>query len=269
VEVTAPISSGSWRVDNVCLIRAFNGNIIVSGACDCGQQSSGYVCEYDLNFNQIWYKGFYNPIERVLATENNNYLFIQQSDNDSSFIVLKTNATGDSIWSKPISDNFYPISYVGYVYAPRCNDFVKNSNGNYVVSVSSRVSSAYQVEFKSYLYEINANGDLLNTTSSGFLNFNCNSALVPKKDGGLFVLMQSYLYDYTSFLPSPQVFNEIHSGYASFDAELNLVSNRQIQSKTSDNLTAACNLPTGEIACFGLIKSEGKIYYKPVLIIVK
>ena len=266
VEVTAPISSGVTGVENICLIRAFNGNIIVSGAYS-GLPTTGYVCEYDLNFNQIWYKGFYNPIDRVLAIENNNYLFIQESYNDSSIIVLKTNATGDSIWSKPISDNFYQISSAGFY--PGCNDFVKNSNGNYVVSVSSRVSYDFQAEIKSYLYEINANGDLLNTTSSVFLNFNYNAAIVPKKDGGVFALMQSYLYDYTSLNTPPQVFNEIHSGYARFDSGLSLISNKQIQSKTSDHLTAACNLPTDEIACFGLIKSEGKIYYKPELIIVK
>jgi hypothetical protein len=266
VEVTAPISSGVTGVSHICLVRAFNGNIIVSGAYS-GLPTGGYVCEYDLNFNQIWYKGFYNSIDRALATENNNYLFIQESYNDSSITVLKTNASGDSIWSKPISNNFYQISSAGFY--PGCNDFVKNSNGNYVVSVSSRVSYDFQAEIKSYLYEINANGDLLNSTSSSFLNFNCNAALVPKKAGGVFALMQSYLYDYTSLQIPPEVFNEIHSGFAIFDEGLSLVSNRQMQSITSDHLTAACNLPTGEIACFGLIKSEGKIYYKPELIIVK
>jgi hypothetical protein len=252
--------------NSVHLSRSINNNLILSGEFRIGDIAwLPYTSECDLNFKRMWDKTDYNQVpildnelggmSKGIVTPDQNYLFVRNYTNGGEILQLvKTNPTGGILWEKTFSLYFNTV----------CNDFIKNANCNYQFSFTT----GYDPEITG-IYEVNANGDSLNGTILSTNDIALNSALVPKDQGGVFALMNPPNDYGINALNTNYIFNKRNSTYVNLDLKQQISSSGQFQSVTSDYLSAACKLSTGKIACFGLIQSAGKLYYKPELVILK
>lgn len=262
---------------SVHLSRSINNNLIISGSFGYNGDpriSVPFISEIDLNFNLIWERTTFEPpfvnyersasFSKGLQTPDGNYLFIRDFPNasiaDSALRVVKTNSTGDIIWSKP----FNPGSMI-----ENCNDFIQNTNGNYQFSFTTGNSLGYT----SRVYEVNANGDSVNSVILSKDDIKMNYAIVPKDNGGVFAIMNNYSDEERTAGSNPNsnypVIDIMNATYVNVDSRLQIASAGLLQTETSDFFRSSCKLPSGQIACCGVIKSAGKSYYKPALIILK
>ncbi len=255
-----PIAVNS--IISVNLMFASNGNYLIYGSYYNSQfQQIGYLCEYDLNLNQVWGQLFYfgsvgASLNGCTVSADGGYLVAggyisNTSVSHDSIWIEKTNATGDSLWARVFSANDYPT----------CNDVVLLSNGNYCLSIVNNPIFNPQT----LLYEINTSGDSLNSARIDIANQKYSSALLPTENGGVFALMNSILGENTAL----NTWNSNYTSSVILDATLKSNSGGFFQTKTNELYTAACKTSDGKIACSGIIQVYGKDYYKPALLILK
>ena len=63
--------------------------------------------------------------------------------------------------------------------------------------------------------------------------------------------------------------SRVNTTYVYMDSQLNLTRKGKFQNETNDFISDACRTSDGDIACFGLIQSYDRGYYRPQLIIFK
>lgn len=259
----------------VHLSHSVNNNLILSGeVVTSGNGLVPYAGEVDMNFKLLWDKANYHAISpgqgmfggftKSIITPDGNYLFVRYLPlNDTGIVVMKTNPTGDVIWEKPFT----------LIYGTTCNDFIQNANGNYQFSVTTSGNN----NWISKIYEVNANGDSINSFNLSNYDSKTNYGLVPKDDGGVFALFHPFPGDWggntwsSVMYPNSNypVFNKTITSFVNINSQQQTTSSGSFQTKTCDYFRAACKLSSGQIACFGVLQSAGKSYYKPALIIFK
>lgn len=263
--------------NTVHLSHSVNNNLMLSGeVVTSGGGAVPYAGEVDLNLNLLWDKTNYFALypgnsdqiggfTKSIKTPDGNYLFVRYyPQNDTGVVVMKINPAGDVIWKKPFT----------FIWGTTCNDFIQNANGNYQLSITTSTGKGWA----SRIYEVNANGDSINSINVSAYDSQTNYGLVPKNDGSVFALYHPFPYGWSvgntySSVITPNynypVFDKAITYFVNIDSQQQPTSSGNFQSKTSDFFRASCKLPSGQIACFGVLQSANKSYYKPALLIFK
>jgi len=237
----------------VHLNRSINGNPLLCGAFfDSTYYVRGYMLECDVNGNQLWSKTIYGVIYDCIATSD-GYLYTMPYA-ASTISLVKTNATGDSLWAKTYA--------IPTTYSINPKQIIRSANGNYMFSVNP--DQGYYSPF--VMIQTNENGDSLSSIVIGKEGeFHYSGGLVPRADGGVFAIMNGGWEG--TFLPGG-TFTRVNTEYADMNADLEIMKEGNFQKYTTDIITAACETSDGRIACFGIIQSYHQNYYKPELIII-
>jgi hypothetical protein len=140
------------------LIKINNNEFIIAGRNWDSQNYPAALMKLDNNFNVIWSKQFRDYAEAldVKQTSDNGYIMVGYCKNngDDDIYVVKTDANGDTLWTKEIGG---PLSDVAYsvIEAPDSSGYVI---AGYTHSYGNGGSDAFLLKLK-------PNGDL--TTSIG------------------------------------------------------------------------------------------------------
>lgn len=270
--ISAPANSSAYvAFKEQHLLQLPNGNILLYGSYSNYEgsvnQEYGFACEYNLNGTLNFKKSYHYPLvsnnisTRLVAcvpTSDGGYLFAgdindQESANQaySKVFLMKTNEQGDTIWTKFFHQKLSPL----------CRNLTSSSDGNFYLSFISTIDA----RAISYIYKVNAYGDSITSTTMDVMNQNYVSVML-EKDGGIFALINSV----PQAIPYYLAFNfyQINTTYIRLNAELKMTSTGTFQTSSNDLLTAACKTSDGKMACFGLVQSYRKGYYKPELIIL-
>lgn len=260
--------NGLPSINTMKLMKTPNGNFILYGNFQDSNGWQAYAFEYTQNFNLTWAKAYnYFPsvppfnypgtfVTGCSNTPDGGYLFVGGATPDPTItyfgiIVIKTNSTGDTIWTK----NF-DFEHDELVDFNASGNIIPLTNGNYRFNFTSGVGKALMS-----IYEINALGDSVNAITIDEMNQNYGAVMLPDNDGGSFALMNTNSV-------SGGIFHLRNTMYLNFNSGLKIVSKGKFQTQTTDVLTAACITSEGKKACFGMIQSYGASYSKPELIIL-
>lgn len=271
--ISAPGSataSTSFKEQN--LFQMPNGNILIYGSFfkyDASEnQDYGFACEYNLNGSVSWIKSYQYPfaannmstkLTGCQATADGGYIFVGDINEVltwniaySKIFVLKTNAVGDTIWTKFFNNK----------QSAWCRNIIPSANGNFWFAFNSTINDKVIMN----LYEVNSNGDSINSKTIDVNHPNYVSVIL-SKDGGIFTLLNTVQYA----IPYYQAFNysQINTMYLQLKADLSISKKGTFQNSSNDLLVGACKTSEGSIACFGLMQTYMKGYYKPELIILK
>ena len=261
------------------LAKAESGNFVLYGnLLEYGIGDFGFAIGYSANANLQWAKKYSHvPLSPVLSgtffsdctpTPDGGYLFIgsaiaDENNPDNKIMLLKINTSGDTLWQK-LFDN-------DHMYSRLTGKIIPTANGTYLFNFNTDLTetitniSENNARTITNIYEINAMGDSVNATAVDVMNKNILYAILPNNDGSSLALLNNRSIFYTS---TGGVFNQASSMHISFDSHLNMIDKGNFQTHTSDFLTSACKLPDGKTACFGVIQSYGRSYFKPELIIL-
>ncbi len=259
------VPGGANGYSTVNLKQLANGNLLIYGTYSLNVVGNGntigFASEYDLNLNQVWAKKYFinslkTTINSCALTSDGGFLFAGDIKDNStsigSIILLKTNSTGVTIWTKKFSNQLNP----------KCNDLVNTDNGNYMLSFYTEANNKKQT----FVYKVNASGDSLAATTINFSAQLHNPVMLSQPDGGVFALMNSLSFP---VFDSNYPFLNINSSSVSLDASLNLKTSSFFQTQTSDFYIDACKTSEGKTALSGLVKVANRNYYKPALLILK
>lgn len=257
--ITLALPGGVLYYNTVNLMQSINGNMLLYGNyVNTASEFDDYAGEYDLSLNPIWAKQYsnlpyYPSTSACVKTNDGGYLFAGSYSQDigpGKIALRKTNATGDTLWTKNIYSNTATF-----------NDLINSNDGNYLVSFYTDANDINQT----FVYKVNAAGDSINATAISKPDQLYNNGLIATDDGGVFALMNSNLLP-TIYL-APYLKN--NSSSVLLDASLNLKNNQFLQTQTNDYFNHACKTSDGKIAVAGLVQMAGQAYYKPSLLIYK
>lgn len=246
------------------IIRAVNGNILMYGpGYDTNGNSVGFAAEFDMNFSKLRENTYYGTglaFSSCEVTPDGGYLFAGTVADPFAFstgniAIYKTNAAGDSLWSKTFTGGENAI----------CNGIESMSNGNFCLGFTFSTGSSlnYQGIPETYVYEINAAGDSLNSARIDKGSQRNNNALVGLDNGGVYALMNSFV------LPAAtgSIWNQSNSSAVILNSTFTSGSGGFLQTETNNYFNDACKLSDGRVACAGLVQPNGQSYYKPCLLI--
>jgi len=237
-----------------------NGNLVTS-ILNTQQYWRGhtFVGEIDASGNFVWYRNYSSySFSDFVPAQDGGYLFLGTKQDNVTFqpkvFLLKTGATGDSLWSKSISRNStYSVS----------RNIIRSGNGGYrftFYDYSSNVSYT-----TACIYAIDAAGDSLDAAVINDIsdaNQTWPAALLPVQGENVFYMLNS------GRIP-PDGSSRVNTTYAYADQGLNPTEKGTFQDQTNDLIASGCLTSDGHIACFGLIQSYNKGYYAPQLIVLK
>jgi hypothetical protein len=235
---------------NPQLTKAHNGNIIVYGDYyNAGFEYRGYMTEVDLNGNVLWSNKISLHISSCASTPDNGYLFASSSRDtvgNTDVYLVKTNATGDSLFAKKIKEDA-PFSQIG--------NLVHTARNSYQVSYTEQTLYTSII-----IYECNLNGDSLNAVT---LNNTGSGLLTAREDGRTLLTVPSPAY-----VNGNAVSTRTSTKFLYLDADLNLTEKDNLQNVTTDFIISVCNAPDERLGCFGVIQPFKREYYNPVLIVL-
>ena len=275
--ITLPASlSTNYFLYPMGCCRAVNGNIILFGtiydANDPVNSTKPYVGEYNLSggWNWIkWYKFLSNAsnesttITSGVAT-NDGYLFTAIANeyapgSSSSALIFKTNFSGDSTWSmkqQATKDAWVGNSAVSY-----------NGEIYFAYSLGDDGSSQNDIDYTGFISHLDANGILLNSITVDAQSDNYITSISASGNGSVFAL--SNKFGNTLFSYGDPIFTGEQTHYTRTGATLNRTGQGLLQTETNDLFPVACKLPDGRTACFGLLQTKSRTYYKPALMILE
>ena len=236
----------------VHLIQSLNGNPFLYFETYDQQTYAQFSLAGELNTDGSfeWYKTYADiKITGGISTQDGGYIFVGSDVGDyyntlpGFAFIMKTTADGDSLWTKTY-DALNPANV----------KITAGDNGNYFFCFND-------VDF--LVYEVNATGDSLNAFVINEVGTNLPAAIV-SKDGGVFTLINKDLTIYVA----ASLTDQVNTHFICLDAGLNITQKGLFQKETSDMIFACCKTSVGKIACFGIIQSYNRRYYKPELIIV-
>lgn len=245
------------------LMRLANGNILVYGNyLENWSFSKSFASEYNLNLNLQWNQVYQFNTDSYITgctiDPDGGYLFAGYNTETIGSIqfgkifLIKTNASGDTLWTKHFATQERLYS----------NGFVALANGNYGLSYTYSINSGNMdigIQ-ETYLMELNEEGDSLNSARLDIDRQIYNSALLPLANGGVYALMNSG--------SSGGIWKQNNTSSVILNASLTSSEGGFFQSQTNENFGTACLTSDGRIACSGLIQPYGKSYYKPALLLI-
>jgi hypothetical protein len=231
--------------------------------------------EYSPNSGLVWIKGHllypagvsqqFNYPTGCIQTTDNGLLFAGCfSAYDSVFnysshpLLIKTNAFGDTIWTRRFASLGEEIFSANIIEAP---------NGNYRFCFNTGYGTATS-KTKMYVYEVNANGDSVSSVKVDNRDQNVPNVIVPTENGGFFALVNNAPGNVMG-ASSNQFYSESQTRKLYFDAQMKKISDTHFQTVTTDFLPLACRTSDGDIACFGIQQPVGRTYYLPHLYLLK
>jgi hypothetical protein len=238
---------------NLRLCRSVNGNPLLYGVFyDANSQNRGYMLECDSNGKELWSKALDHLIGGCIATADGGYLY-NFGDNIAVQIGLtKCDAQGNVLWSNSndAPGGNYNVRYLIPTIAGNFLELIYYWNGaNYVTD----------------LYQLDSNGDTLNSIQLGKSTGHFVNALISRDDGSIFTIANDL---YEGSVSSNGLFDQFNTYYTELDADLKIKNNDYFQQLSTDLIVSACKMPDGRIACFGIYQSFHRDYYKPELIII-
>jgi hypothetical protein len=233
---------------------------------------NGLVFEYSPESGLAWIRNYYLPVPDLTAQDVTLNGCIETADGGLLFsgrvtdytttaspvspLLMKTTATGDTLWTK---------RFVADVYWGR--NIITAPGGNYRFCFNSGYGYSGSKGI-THIYEVNENGDSLNSVLIDDQPQNPCNVIVANRDGGCFALVNNSNYNVISTY-TPNFFLQGNSRKLRIDAGLNVVSDSHFQQLTTDFLSLACMTSDGHMACFGIMQPIGKTYYLPHLYILK
>ena len=243
-----PTSHSISDVYAVHLFPSRNGNGILTFGYQGDYTDATFYGEVNLQGDFLWYKEVTDIQLSGCAITDGGYLLVgglfDLSTYSSDIQVRKVDPLGEPIWNKVID----------------CQDgqegpLVASGNGRYRLAFAD-ITPDYTRQF-STICEINSEGDILDSVS---INFTV-SALMPRSDGGTFVLSSiERVYG--------NITEQFNSYYVELDAGLHVTASGKFQEQSSDMLNAGCKMSDGKLACFGIAQTYDWRYYRPMLILV-
>ena len=240
------------------LIRSvLNGNVLISfyyGGADGG--SGSFVGEMNTQGSFLWHTEFDNRgVSGCVGTPDGGYMISGRwwdLNQNAGMYIMKTNSTFDSTWSrfmvpKTGTDGRVQVASAG--------------NGNYWLNYVN----SYNLTATSHLLEFNPAGEIVDSNfyMPDIAPYNINTVMLQHGSSGLYMSYTNSISNVNSI-----ILEKFNSAYATFDGELNITKQSFFQQQTSDIINSGCRMKDGRIACFGLIQSYDRRYYKPELIII-
>ena len=258
--VTFP-PSFNFFIYQVKLARSSNGGIMMSLTYSGGGNIISFVGECDVNGIFSWFR-IYPLIEFTdfITTGDGGCLHVGRTYDATDAVykvhVLKTNASGDSVWSR---------SYAPSLFGAVSRNIIPSGNGGYLFSYYDYQLNSGIFSLAAYVCEIGAMGDSLHAVminENNSPNENWPVTLLPDAGGGAFSML-----NISRVLQAGS--SRVNTTYVYMDSQLNLTRKGKFQNETNDFISDACRTSDGDIACFGLIQSYDRGYYRPQLIIFK
>jgi hypothetical protein len=247
-------------LNSVDVLQSGNGNILLYGYYNSypPDYTKSFVMECNPAGKIIWQNQYYFPvsknsegtaIQEGITTTDGGYLFFGiYSVTTNMLFLMKTDALGNTQWTK-----FYPA----YGHTPF--SIVPSENGNYFLCTTPN----YTTSNTTGIYTISQSGDSLNYTQINNVKSTVSgsSALT---SGGIYFLNNGTANTNTTlpYINQNTIFTELNNN-------LTVISQGNFQTEYPDYFSSACLTSDGDLACFGMIQSFGKSYFKPELIITK
>jgi hypothetical protein len=263
---------------SIYIIKSVTGNNLIYGYYidlnDANNEFKGFVMECDNSGNMLWVNTYYFPqsvleatvISDAVITSDGGYLFCGYLETlNSRFFLMKTDSKGDTLWTK-----FYntgevnPVTRIGAPYCGGTSSLIPLNTGNYLLFIGPTPFGDYNSANPSeWIYTVSPSGDSLNSRHFNFAADNYPVQAIMNNKGNIYALM-----DQTSNLnTSSNGFFPQNTTFESLNANLTINSYGYFQTIYTDYFQSLCFTSDGNIACFGMIQSEGKNYFKPELII--
>ena len=236
--------------------KSHNNNLLV---CSYDNSTNGaYLFESKENGQILWSKSFSRNWYAIANSNDGGYLLLENGI-DSSFSVLKINATGDSLWSHKYSLPFTSVTY----------NMVQLGNGTYRICVNDLDSWGYNPNTPSplYVYDINSNGDFLGLKTIFETNYSFSGSIMKLDDTHSFSLITVPFNMLGAGRPT--ILSKTNSHFLILDTSQQITSHGSFQNETTDLIDASCNTSNNQVACFGLMQGVGRTYFKPTLFIMQ
>lgn len=263
IRLNPPVIFGQpfGQLSDIHLVPAPSGNAVLHVYYQGQTGSATYIGEMDTQGSfSSWYREVNDPIKvtSCVPVPGGGYMaagpywnpVLQKSD----VLIMKTNSTFDSIWSRKIVIEGWAMGI----------QIITAGNGNYLVNYSA----AHDGKDYFHLLEINDTGDIVDSTSwpipPDFYGYGFSSMMLQQGTTGVFITHSINIGNAVT-----SVSNQFNTNYVSLDAELNITKTATFQEQTSDMLNSGCRTSDGRIACFGITQTYDRRYYKPELIIFK
>ncbi|MEP7168962.1 MAG: T9SS type A sorting domain-containing protein [Bacteroidota bacterium] len=169
--------------------QTFDGGYIIAGYTDYfgAGGTDAYLIKTDENGDSLWIKTF-GGIEDdfgicVQQTSDSGYILVGSTRinvSSTNVYIFKTNANGDSLWSK----SFGGIGENGG------NSVQQTADGGYIITGYTSYFGAGSYDI--YLIKTDANGDSLWTKTFGGISFEYGCSVRQTMDGGYIVVGYSY-----------------------------------------------------------------------------
>ncbi|HET6991459.1 MAG TPA: hypothetical protein VFJ43_09055, partial [Bacteroidia bacterium] len=181
-----PVQSKEFGMD---ILEANNGNYVAVGTT--ATYGSGnvdiYLIETDTNGNLLWTKTFGGILDdygyALSKVNNENGFFIAgsaasfSSNQDDQFFLLKTDATGNLVWSKTYSE----AGQYGDGYG-----LFQNANNNlFIYGTQLNISNGHE---KSLLLKTDPSGNMLWSREYDYSSYNDGAKVIPTSFNGLALL---------------------------------------------------------------------------------
>lgn len=161
-----------------CLSIKQNNNILVAGQFN---NSHAFICELNSEGDSIWHKTYPIGIGGVNSILNSGDGFIYASiGSEGSAIIMKTNLTGDIIWTK------YYNNTMQFLYQSNSIDFQNNG-----IIIGGGSSNSFPSNWDLVLFKINFNGDTLWTRR--FINGQYADQIKATNDGGIILIANNHI----------------------------------------------------------------------------
>jgi len=279
-QIKLPFGSNWSFIDPVTTTESVAGNNLIFGTFDASLSDAdnyyrSFIIECDNSGNTFWAKQYYFPQSSPEATQltdgvitpDGGYLFCGYiTCTTSKFFLMKTDARGDTLWTKfYISGKMDATTNLITPYAAGTSSLIALNNGNYMLfNGPSPLGSDNSANQSAWIYTISSTGDSLNSTQINYQPGNYPAWAVKENSGNVFALM-----NLTNGLEySGNGFIQQNANYVSLSPGLSILSQGYFQTRYTDYFQSLCLTSGGNIACFGMIQSLGKDYYKPELIII-
>lgn len=276
----ASLFGNSYTIGNIDLVQSQNGNILLYGTV-IFPSTEGFVLEYNpagtinwmkkLNFREL--PGGFNAtvIEQCTKTKDGGYAFLGLFPGNpdigdpvlSKAVIIKTDANCDTTWTHLYDYFNFQLPY----NVPFTSNLIEMPNGGYRFSVSEWTDNSFTtIKYRSFIYEVNAVGDSVKALPIKSSKTIFCPLVINNNKGNTIALTNEFPGFIVPAISSN--FTQINTLIHSFNNRLDLVDSAPLQLYRSDYLKAACKMPDGRTAIFGLFSSSNNQSYNPGLLII-
>ena len=275
-----PSAAASFKIVGMKIFITADHNYNISGTLKKGSKKRiGFMMKMSFADAGIWGKTFTfqssadstTTLTGCAEISSEFYLFgntQMDSPKTSYFFIMKTEAVGDSMWTRTYSTSSYnpgDSSYWGYYCWT--SDLIPSGDGylfgcaynvEYNVVNQTGISVSTYDDKSARIFKFSLMGDTVESAHVKLTEQNEVADLLLKKDGGLFIgLNPNVLGDVSIVFERNSFIAQVSS-----NPTLAVQSMTPIQSQYADYLSSVCAMPDGHYAIETMIQSLGGDHYR-------